>query len=84
MNWESGIETYTLPYVKQTARGNLQYDTGSSNPLLCDNLGVEWGGSAWEVQEGGDMNIPMANFCFCMAETNTMYCKAIIPQLKNK
>ena len=43
MNWESGIETYTLPYVEQTASGNLQYDTGGSNPVLCDNL-KEWDG----------------------------------------
>ena len=37
MNWDSGIETYTLPYVKQIASGNLLYDTGSSNPVLCEN-----------------------------------------------
>ena len=31
---ENSIETYTLPYVKQTANGNLLYDAGSSNPVL--------------------------------------------------
>ena len=38
MNWESNIETYTLPCVKQIASGNLLYDAGSSNLALCDNL----------------------------------------------
>ena len=35
--WANGIETYTLPYVKQTASGNLLYGTGNPNPVLCDN-----------------------------------------------
>ena len=30
MNGESNMETYTLPYVKQMASGNLLCDTGSS------------------------------------------------------
>ena len=34
MNWESTIETYTLPYAKQIASGNLPYDAGSSKPVL--------------------------------------------------
>ena len=29
-NWESSIETYTLPYVKETASEKLLYDTGRS------------------------------------------------------
>ena len=28
---ESGTETYTFPYGKQTADGNLLYDSGNSN-----------------------------------------------------
>ena len=51
------METYTLLYVKQTASGNLLYDAGSSNQVLCDNL------EGWEVQEGGDIYIPMADSC---------------------
>ena len=31
MNGESGTETYTLPYVKQPASGNLLCDSGSSD-----------------------------------------------------
>ena len=34
---ESSPETYTLPYVKQTASGNLLYDAGNPMPVLCDN-----------------------------------------------
>ena len=51
---ESGIETYTLPYVKQIASGNLPCDPGSSNLVLCDNL-AGWGGvgGGREFQERG-------------------------------
>ena len=48
-------------------------NTGSSNPVLCDNLeredGMEGGR---EVQEGGDIVIPMADSRWCMTETNTL------------
>ena len=30
---ESGIETYTLSYVKWIANGNLPYNSGNSNPV---------------------------------------------------
>ena len=62
MNWESSIETYTLTYVKWIASGNLLYDTGSSNSVLCDNLeGWDWMGGGREVSEGGDTSIPVAD-----------------------
>ena len=44
MNRESSIETWMLPYVKQIASGDLLYDAGSSNSVLCDNL------EGWEVE----------------------------------
>ena len=48
-------------------------NTGSSNPVLYDNLetqdGMEGGR---EVQEGGDIGIPMADSCWCMTETNAL------------
>ena len=73
MNSESSIETYTLTYVKWIASGNLLYDTGSSNSVLCDNLeGWDWVGGGREVSEGGDISIPMADSHWCMAETNTI------------
>ena len=30
-NGKSSMETYTLPYVKQIANGNLLYDSGNLN-----------------------------------------------------
>ena len=42
------------------------------NPVLCDNLeGWDGVGGGMEVQEGGDMCIPVVGSCWCMAETNT-------------
>ena len=40
---------------------------------LCDNV-ERWDGAGGgrEVQEGGDICIPMADACGFMAETNTM------------
>ena len=51
---------------------NIPYDAGNSNPVLCDNL-KEWDGVGVgrETQEEGDMCIPMADSCGCMAGTNT-------------
>ena len=31
MNGESSMESYTLPYFKQIASGNLLYNSGNSN-----------------------------------------------------
>ena len=54
MNRETSPGTYTSPYVKWRACGNLLHDAGSPNPVLCDSLehwdGVGWGGMG---QEGG-------------------------------
>ena len=42
------------------ASGNVLYDTGSSKPVLCDNLeGWDGVGGRREVLEGGDICIPM-------------------------
>ena len=35
------------------------------------------------IQEGGEICIPMADLCWCLAET-TQFCRAINLQLKNK
>ena len=41
--------------------------------MLCDNLeGWDGVGGGREVQEEGDICIPMADSCQYMAETNTM------------
>ena len=53
------METNTLSYVKQITSGNLTYDAGNSNLVLCDNLrGMGYGR---EVQEGGDICMPIAD-----------------------
>ena len=71
MNGESGKEKYTLPYGKQRASGNVLYGS-ELNRVLCDNLeGWDGVGGGREVQ-GGNICIPMADSCWCMAETNTI------------
>ena len=61
---ESGIEAYTLPYVKYIASGNLLYDAWSSNLMLCDNLeGCDGVGGGREALERGDINILMIDPC---------------------
>jgi len=43
---------YTLPDARQRASGNLLYEAGSSNLVLCDNLEGWYGvGGGREVQE---------------------------------
>ena len=47
------METNTcIPYVKQTARGNLLYDSGSANRCSVATRGVGWEGR-WEGGSGG-------------------------------
>ena len=50
------IETYTVPYVKYTANGNLLYDAGNPKPVLCDYLkgcerGVRGRGHVYNVAD---------------------------------
>ena len=40
---------------------------------LYNNLeGWDGGGGGRELQEGGDIGIPMSDSCWCLAETNTI------------
>ena len=48
MNWEHSVQTYTLPYVKETASENLLGDPGSSTQC---SLTTKSGG--WEGGSGG-------------------------------
>ena len=59
---EGSVKVSILPCVKQIASGNLLYDSGTSNLVLCDNL-EDWDGMGGEreVQEGRDICIPMAD-----------------------
>ena len=64
---------HTLPYVKQTAKGNLLYDSGSSNQLPnnlegCDG---ERGGGMFK-QEGTWVNKSKDDSCCCLVETNAI------------
>ena len=47
--------------ARKIESGNLLYGAGSSNSVLCDYL-EGWDGGR-EVQEGGDICIPMADSC---------------------
>ena len=41
--------------------------------MLCDNLqGWDGVGNGREVEEGGDISIPVADSCRCVAETSTI------------
>ena len=58
------METYILPYVKQIGSGNLLYEAGNPQAVLCDNLeGRDGVGGGMKVLEGGDVCTPMADSC---------------------
>ena len=55
---------HTLSYIKQIANGNSLYDSGNSSLTLCNNPeGWDEEADGREVQEGGDICIPMADSC---------------------
>ena len=62
--WGARREEHGNTHIKKciTASRWELCDAGSSNPALCDNL-ERWDGRWGEVQEGGDMGIPMADSC---------------------
>ena len=82
--WDSSAETDASPRVPQAASRDLLHDAGSQSPGLCDNL-EGWDGmdGGMEVREGGDMCTPMADSCWCMAETNP-FVQSGYPPIKNK
>ena len=45
---------------------------GTQTGALYQPRGVGGEGDGREVQEGGDICIPVADSCWCMAETNTI------------
>ena len=47
---------------------------GTQTSALWQPRGVGCVGGGREVQEGGDICIPMADSCWCMAEMNTTLC----------
>ena len=61
LNWESSIEIYTLPSIKQVASGKLLYNTGSSARY---SVMTQWGGmgvGGMKAQVGGNIYIFMAD-----------------------
>ena len=85
---EKGMETFWLQTSKVTtsrkiASGHLLAVWLQELKLgLCNNLEESDGvGGGREVQEGEDICIPMADPCWCMAETNNI---VTILQLKIK
>ena len=81
-NWESNIETYTLPYVKPYSKWKFAvWCRALKSGVLWHPRGVKWGGR--EVQEEGNICIPMADSCWYMAETNIILQSNYLP-IKNK
>ena len=70
MNWESSIETYTVPYVKQIVVGSGCITQEVQPGALWQPREVRWGGGGRYVQEWGVICILMADSHCCMAETN--------------
>ena len=82
-NRDSSIEIYTLSCVKLDSQCEFAVFAVWLNSYMTSSVTTlrgEWGRGR-EVHEGGDICTPMADPCWCMAET-TQYCKAIILQLK--
>ena len=52
MNGESGMETYTLPYVKRTANGICCMTQGTQTRALRQPRGVGWRGKREGVVRG--------------------------------
>ena len=62
MNWEIGIDIYTLLCIKQITNKDLLYSTGNS--VLCGGLNGK------EIQNRGDICRRIADSLCCTAETN--------------
>ena len=68
-NWEIGVDTYTLQWVKQTASGKLLHNTeNSASSVMTWRGGM---GRGRDVQEGGHRCMHTADSHRCAAETNT-------------
>ena len=69
----SGKSIYTIPCVKQRARGKQLDSTGSlaQCSVMTGGGGSEMGVRGREMQVRGDTCILTADSCCCIAETNT-------------
>ena len=69
--WDKWREQHGCIYTticKQTANGNLLYDSGNSHWNSNNLEGWEWMGGGRETQDGEDICTPMVNSCWCMTE----------------
>ena len=81
MYGESNMETY-ITICKTDSQWEFAIWLKELKPGPCNNLeGWDGEGGGRGGQEQGDICIPMADSCWCFAETNTIL-KAIILQLK--
>ena len=78
INWESSTETYIT--ICKIDRGNLLYDSGSSNPVLFDNL-VRWDGVGGRLKKERTY-VYLWLIHLDVWQKPTQHCKAIILQLK--
>ena len=60
----SALNLSLRSFLKYRASGNLLYDAGDSNLVLCGNL-EGWDGARGgrEIEEGRDIGVPMADSC---------------------
>ena len=73
-NGESSLEAYTLPYVTQTANGNLLYGSGNSNQ---GSVTTHRGGEGWEV--GGRFKTE-GYMCMCVYTHIYIHTHSLCPE----
>ena len=72
MNWQNGIETCILPYVKRLASPGLMHDTGCSGLVHWDDPEGWYGeGSRRGVQDGEHV-YTRGRFMLMYGKTNTI------------
>ena len=72
MDGENNMETY-ITVCKIDSQWEFAVWLRELKPGLCDNLeGWDGEGDGREIQEGEDICTPMADSCWCLAESNTI------------
>ena len=75
---------HTLPYIKLDTKWKFALRCRKlKSGALCNLEGWDGVGGGGKIQEGGDMCIPMAESCWCMAKTNIIL-QSNYPPTKNK
>ena len=77
MNWEIGIDIYTLPCVRQVASGNLLYSTGST--VRCSVV-TYMGGMVGRGSKREGIYVYIKLIHFVVQQKLTQHCKTSIPQ----